>query len=126
MEQDVIELGGNDPEDLIPQANFGWYENELPVFGPMPSQPKHGAAGGQAKGENYSLRMIGALIDLWTGYAEGPSSKTEKSLVSWLNDKNGSARDWSLTSPQPIEERLLKIRMLLSGRVLFKEERPDI
>jgi hypothetical protein len=120
-------FGQDDLTDLIPHAEFGWYANKLPSFGnPPPEQPKHGAAGGAMKGENYKLRIMGALIDLWTGHAVSPPEKTKAALVSWLTDIEEKAQCWDLKSPDAVKKQFDEIQKLLSGRLLFPADHPQL
>ena len=116
-------FGQDDITASIPHAKFGWYENELPSFGQTPpEQPKHGAAGGAMKGENYRLRIMGALIDLWTGSSAGPKEKTSAALVAWLTDKEGEAQSWDLSADESVKKHLEAIIKLRSGRLLFPDD----
>lgn len=117
------ECGEDDPTGTVPPAGFGWYENELPEFGQIAPQPKHGAAGGTQKGENHTLRIVGALIDLWTGHAKGPTTKTRAALVDWLTD---GANEWDLRSKESVNDRLTSVQKYLHGRTLFRADRPLI
>ena len=123
IETSTEEFGEDDPTGTIPPAGFGWYENELPPFGQVAPQPQHGAAGGTQKGENYTLNIVGALIDLWTGHASGPAEKTKNALIEWLTSADC---DWHLTSDKSIQDRLTKVQKLLQGRTLFPADRPFI
>lgn len=127
VETTTEECGEDDPTGIIPLAGFGWYANELPSFGKTPpEQPKHGAAGGAMKGENYKLRIMGALIDLWTGHAVSPPEKTKAALVAWLTDIEETAQCWDLKSPDAVKKQFDEIQKLLSGRLLFQADYPQL
>lgn len=127
VETSTEECGEDDPSGIIPLAGFGWYADELPSFGKTPlEQPKHGAAGGAMKGENYKLRIMGALIDLWTGHAISPPEKTKAALASWLTNIEETAQCWDLKSPDAVKKQFDEIQKMLSGRLLFPADHPQL